>query len=366
MTNLLCCKQGMIALSSARAAELLEMAKHSDVTVTHNDGFLLPSCRNEDILLRQPPLAFHLENKELIELTRRGNFWPVAATCYGPPQDKSRNEDAALSAVISSGGGGKYAFAAVADGVSTRTFWPERASKLACLAAYKTVRNLIVNENIFIVPDFALIIRDMLSQSIKNALLKDKEAVLSSNVTPPDWSPDLYFSNICRDDLWYNSTLLVSCLGNEVGVVFWLGDGGVRIIKSVGGFSNNSRAATHLQSTDSLEISSYVSLQNEIQFSGGAINFDGFSNIQVFLATDGVDRTLQRNGEIAYENLKLEKSLLACATLKEVWSMPCAEVDNYSIARICWPIGLEKPHNPRMCFHSSSVASLAYRPPLRL
>ncbi|MBB6255407.1 protein phosphatase 2C domain-containing protein [Nitrospirillum iridis] len=342
MFEIYCCQHGMIAIDRQVASQVLESLQPLGGRVTQTNGYLLPGCRSEDVILNQPALPITLDFNELMELIGAGDGWPVAATCYGPPQDKSRNEDSALSAVIPGAGATRYAFAAVADGVSTRTFWSERASRLACLAAFKVIRSMILDST-FDAPDFAPSLRKKLATTVLEALKMDQSIIREKKATPPDWSPELYQRHINRDEFWYNSTLLVSCLGHERGVAFWVGDGGVKIVKIGPDGTNLIARDTHLKSTDDVEIGSYVSLAKNIVFAGGPINYSDSSAVHVYLATDGVDRTLQRARDLDYENISMQDCEKACKALEEIWLLPGAEVDNYSVARASWPIGTSIP-----------------------
>ncbi|MDO8608846.1 MAG: protein phosphatase 2C domain-containing protein [Phaeospirillum sp.] len=347
----------MIAVESGAVASLQERARAGDGRVTKDDGYLLPRCRSEDTVLPQPPLAVSLEMVELLELIADGNGWPVVATCFGPPQDKSRNEDAALSAVISGAGTQKFIFAAVADGVSTRTFWSERTSRLACLVAFKEIRSMVV-DGILDLPAAAPALRTRLAASIRKRLVDDRAVILRSKVTPPDWAPDLYAKHIDREEFWYNSTLLLCCLGPTSGVAFWVGDGGLKIVKKGRDGSGVIAANTYVKSTDDSEIHTYVSLSNDIAFSGGPIDYSDASAIDVFLASDGVDRTLQRDNPVEYEALSLESGSGVRDCLTQLWQRSGAEIDNYSLARLSWPVGNQFPPPKRVLRPSASAATL--------
>src|SRR5438067_11114881 len=92
---------------------------------------LLPPCRDKDELLKQPPLGISLTQDEAAELIADtvGAAGAIAATDLGPgAQEKASNQDFALAATIKvtrpNDTSENYQFAAVADGVTTRTLWP--------------------------------------------------------------------------------------------------------------------------------------------------------------------------------------------------------------------------------------------------
>src|SRR5262245_37164659 len=108
---------------------------------------VLPARRDKDELLRdQPPLGLRLSQAEAENLVAdtTGAAGVFAATDIGPALDKASNQDFALAATIrirqARGAEAVYQFAAVADGVTSRTLWPERSARLAAFAAWRAAR----------------------------------------------------------------------------------------------------------------------------------------------------------------------------------------------------------------------------------
>ncbi|MBP2227674.1 hypothetical protein J2847_000956 [Azospirillum agricola] len=368
----------MAAVPAERADALWTAARQGtpvevEVEVEASGGaLLLPRCRNRDRVLPQPPLALRLYGHEVAELSGGVAGGPFAITCFGPEQDKSRNEDAALSAVIRGKDGDVYSFAAVADGVSTRTFWAERASRLACVAAYRATRTFLWEHGLSVAG-----VREHfpghLARVVRAALHSDRDWLRSMpDVSPPDWAPDLYRRYEERDDFWYNSTLLVTCLGRECGLVYWVGDGAVLIDKTA---PQTEPVRNHaLRSDETLEISSFVSLSAPMDFVGGPINYTvnetRASGIRVLLGSDGLDRTLQsgeRLGEIGQSIAGRPDPL---GVMQALWQAPGAERDNYSLACASWPLdaggpgkdGVQPPPAPDEALHRPAPRDDGGRP----
>ncbi|PWC82495.1 hypothetical protein TSH100_23635 [Azospirillum sp. TSH100] len=349
--DLFCCREGLLAARTGAGPAYSREADGYPVPDQTTGGLLLPHCRSTDILLPQPPLVIRLSGEELREMSDGVAGRPLAVTCFGPPQDKSRNEDAALSAVIRGPDNECYSFAAVADGVSTRTFWAERASRLACVAAYRTTREFIWDGLLENGEAVRQSFRDRLSQAVLDLLKADREWLLDHpDATPPDWAPDLYGKYSDRTEFWYNSTLITACLGPRRGIAFWAGDGAVLISKhpkqpmdQTGGGSLNCP----LRSNDNLEITSYVSLAVPMNFVGGSIEYaidqgggerTDAGRVRVLLGSDGLDRTLQRRDQTEEFWAEAETGpLQSCRAMATLWETPEAEKDNYSVACLSWP-----------------------------
>jgi len=88
--------------------------------------FLPDALHDEKLGAEEPPLPFQLSSEEINELS---DPRAVAGTRYGRnTQDKISNEDFSISAIIRVDSL-EYSFAAVSDGVSTRTFFFPRAHR---------------------------------------------------------------------------------------------------------------------------------------------------------------------------------------------------------------------------------------------
>jgi hypothetical protein len=309
---------------------------------------LLPNGITEDILLNEPPFTFTLDDSEIQELSNErdtaSRIIAVAATFYGPPppaQDKKSNEDYAISAIIKKTDGEEWAFAAVADGVSTKTFWAARTSRIACLISFKVFRQFIASgNNIF---DDATLehLQEMLVKNLREELKRDKLNLLEyKSVVPSNWSAELYENYKERDELWYNSTLLASCLGPQAGLIIYAGDGGIELVKvkkAAKAKSVDVDITEVLRSTEDLTIGSFVSLGvSSKDFRAARITYDdNIAGVEVILSSDGVDRTLQMNStKVTYQHLKLDSSESADKQLHELITLPQCETDNLSVARV--------------------------------
>lgn len=319
----------------------------TSTTLFKGRSFRFPVGISEDFLLNEPPFVFTLNDEEILELCAERDqaslILAVAATSYGPPppaQEKKSNEDYALSAIIKKADGEEWAFAAVADGVSTRTFWAARASRIACLVAFKVFRQFIaLDRNIFedsVLED----LQESLVRDLRSELNRDKLNLLDyKNVVPANWSVEMYETYKERNELWYNSTLLVTCLGPQAGLIIYAGDGGIELVKVKKGSKGKSGGVDIkevLRSTEDLTIGSFVSLAvSSKDFRAARISYDDdITGVEVILSSDGVDRTLQMNpGTVTYQDLKLDSSATAINQLQELLTLPQCEPDNFSVAR---------------------------------
>lgn len=306
-----------------------------------DDDFFLPGVDTSDTPLSQPPLSLLLNDAEVNELRSRVPSGPVVATCYGPPepeQEKISNQDFALSAVIQTRAQAVWSFAAVADGVSTRTFWPERAARIACLSAYKTIRAFVNNGEIEQQESLGQL-RTALCDDLRGAFIADRKIIVTSTLTPFGWDPAVYRDRGKSDEYWYNTTLLICALGPIWGFLTWAGDGAICLVKSD---TTSEEERTVLETTESLTIEQFVSLGvGPNQFRAARISYpEGASGaVQIYLSTDGLDRTLKLNdGRWTYRTLNLSNTSAATQQLIELSRISRHEKDNYSVAKLSWPI----------------------------
>ena len=327
------------------------------ITLPAQSPQYLPLHIAEDMETDSIPLSVELDEEEVCELrcqvSKEKNASVIAATHYGPPpptQEKSENQDFSLSAIIRDQKSQEWAFVSVADGVSTKTFWPARTSRIACLVAYKVIRRFILDncdglgqQNQPLLED----LRDQLGVELQNHLRLDQAALKKSDLTPASWSTETYKKFIERDQLWYNSTLLLALLGPLYGFVFYAGDGGIELVNHHNSGVLNWQ--TILKTPDSLAIDSFVSLAvTGRNFAGRPIFYgDQVNRVDVFLSSDGVDRTLQLNGNIPHHQLQMHTSQEAYQRLKELAQREKCEADNYSIARASRMWG-ENKHDARV------------------
>lgn len=311
-------------------------------------GFFLPDSESwDDGFLDQPEIAIQLSDEEIRELCDPAR--PVALTHFGPwPQDKVSNQDFALSARIG-GAASSWGFAAVADGVSLKTFWPERASRIASLVAYKFFREKIQAGRLEVEepsPTFLKSLATELSQHLEQALKEDRGQLEQAGNVPSTFTPEVFQEKIEDLKLWYNTTLLVALFGPRQGLVLYAGDGGVVLVKKRGG----SIDPVFTQRTaPGVELDRYVSLKmGDSEFQGRWIRTVDCERAAIFLSSDGLDRTLQQN-DMSYEELLPVKAYDdprgAWSRLREQHQGYCfsdrpakvIEPDNSSLALVCWP-----------------------------
>ena len=136
------------------------------------------------------------------------------------------------------------------------------------------------------------------------------------------------------------------------GIVMFAGDGGVVLRRDGAGGSTQVKVA--LQSSDDLAIATYVSLGvTEQDFTAAHIALPaGTRRADLILASDGVDRTLQRRFGVeataqAYLSLDLANARSASSHLDRLCGWDVVEQDNLSVARISWPIDAKwRPAHP--------------------
>jgi hypothetical protein len=312
-----------------------------------------------DELLEEPPLGVRFSDEEaqtLVEDTL-GAAGAFAATDFGVDgrsKDKGSNQDFAMAATIRvrgrSGDEEAYQFGAVADGVTSRTLWPERAARIAVLVAWRVARRYVQRHPTFAHDEFEKFTRE-LTEDINRALENDMTLLLSAGAVPPGWAPETYRQFMVRRELWYNSTLLVALLGANGGFAASCGDGGFVVRKRENG---TEKSVVLVGSTDNLTVSGVVSLAADaMQFRKSRIAMSTNTNVEILITSDGVDRSLRRNRGEEVEQLdpydvisaKDSKELLAwmTGTLREI---PDREVDNISTAILHWPPPATPPLPP--------------------
>ena len=220
-------RHGVLLRKTECCAEGSSQITHIESSIALEESFLQRDDRRPNGNL-EPPLSLSLSDDEIREIkdTRL-----AAATHYGPEvQDKASNEDFALSAVIQIADGAEYSFAAVADGVSSRTFWSARTARLACIGTYKAVRECLTegidpgNESKH------LDIATRVAALVDKALVDDVDTLIVNAAVPGGWDRAIYDKHKTDNAAWYRSTLLFGIIGKNGGVIGITGDGGVRAL----------------------------------------------------------------------------------------------------------------------------------------
>jgi hypothetical protein len=331
-----CCREGVVAVPAHLNVEVDQTVGRR---VADNSEFiLLPRCRTEDELLPQPPLAVTVTRQDLdyMLMSEDHNVNAVAATCFGPKQDKIHNEDFALAAILP-GANGPVAFAAIADGVSLKTFWPERSARLACFVAYKVARTMITKSEYWEHPSLLpKIFQSTLLDELKKSLTQDHRILSETAAVPLDWHPGLFKKYETDLTLWYNTTLLVAMVDSRRCLTSSAGDGGI-VLQHWRSLDNLGKVDVLLASTDAMEIDEWVALTRDTKFNIRLLELaESRQDVTtVYLATDGVDRSLARQQPPrGLANLILASGPQAVSELREIWENQEADRDNYSAARL--------------------------------
>ena len=314
-----------------------------------NGVALLPACRTRDEILQQPALGLALTPEEARDLLfdSASSDRVAAATDIGPVgQDKGSNQDFALAATFhlrdSAGQRRKVQFVAVADGVTTRTFWPERSSRLAALVAWQVAREHAKSGDFS--RDGLERLRNVLVRRLSEAMAQDRNLIINSGTVPTGWDPALFRSLQGRAEYWYNSTLIVAMAGADGGFVLSCGDGGAVVTKrSVPG---ESKTFVLVRSTDDLSVSGVVSMTPDaMRFKSTLVRIEPGDFLEITLSSDGVDRSLRRTLEqdtaeadpygAMYSNL--DSAALLDRVQSSLAPIADREIDNVSVATLRWP-----------------------------
>ena len=231
-----CCYHGVLLPYRKCYSQLkrrLSLSGGAGMKVSTSDGVLVPPVRSEDHLLAQPSLRIAVNGIALLGLTATSGS-AIAATDFGPKQDKACNEDFALASSLYREDGTRALFVAVADGVSINTFWPQRAARIACFAAYNVCLShhragLHLDE-----PGISTL-RKHIVTSVTMGLSKDRAALMRKKCHPEDWSLSTFNRNRSSKEFWYNTTIILAYLQESGGALFWAGDGGIAVRKKTAG-----------------------------------------------------------------------------------------------------------------------------------
>jgi Protein phosphatase 2C len=293
---------------------------------------------------KEPPLPITLSTAEIEELQDER---VVVATHFGPKdQEKASNEDFALGGVLKLRSQGEFAFAAIADGVSTRTFWAARTARIACLTTYKVVRGLLEDGLDLSDPDAIATITGTLAPEIEDRLKADGRRLERAGTVPAGWNPATYRKYKGDLTMWYRSTLLFGVAGEKGSVIGYAGDGAIRTLVMPEGGAGAMIEKCFLRAGDTGQLSNYVSLAfKAAEIQGGRFLHDGRGATHVLLGSDGLDKTLRafetREGEekSRYRDLPLGTRAEAFRFLGEIAEHEAADPDNLSVARLSWPLG---------------------------
>lgn len=322
-------KKGKLTADERGAAEL--WAQDKLILVGAPQDSLLLDESGEKIAM--PPISVNL-SPGLIDGLRAERQNAVAATHVGPRDpDKPCNQDFALALEIAVSKNDHYAIGIVADGVSTKVFWPERASRIAGLVALEqTFQFLEALSRGAQQPSLP----ERLKAALVAAYERDK---LALGDTPSLlFDPDFYAKRKDQLESWYQSTLLVGVLGRN-GFVLCAGDGAVVELQG-------ESMRQQMETTDDLSITSCASLTMGAHDCGTLFDYDEGQRVLI-LTSDGVDRTaatapgFTREDYFKSLNKRIsnasQRKTAAFLALSELASTPGAVRDNYSVAWLRTP-----------------------------
>jgi hypothetical protein len=295
------------------------------------------SANDGDYVLQQPALALPrgLTQDDLDAFSADS---VDAATHFGiVGQDKKSNQDFACAAAWDADDR-RLRFAAVADGVSTKTFWAARGARIAALAAYMRARadgarllDAMHDDAAFEVARETFIAN--LSQDLRVALEADR-AVLEK-LTDPEWSDSIFARFRSRIDWWHQTTLLFALADDTGWIAFVAGDGAL-----IAAGPDGARIVCN--SPDTLRIERFVSHDVSPAMFLCERSAPGEVPRELMVMTDGPDRTIQvrasRNGRdlgAAY-NADLRSDALK-TTLQRLAASEDVDRDNLSLAVISLP-----------------------------
>lgn len=312
------------------------------------DGCILLGGAEKDKLLltdsghmMMPPIRVQIHG-DLIEACKRGMAAnAVAATHFGPRDpDKPCNQDFAVAVELVVHGK-VFTLAVVADGVSARVFWPERASRVAALAALNALHTFVSKPAR---PDETTL-PEQLREAIVAAYKRDQENV--GEALSLVFDEEYYRRHRGKSENWYQTTLLAAVLGGDGGFVVCSGDGAVARVR-------NGVFEQKMETDERLDIDTVVSLVMSPQDLAQNFLFDDGGEQTVLLATDGVDRTVataQGYERAAYFD-RLNRRLSECSPgslrkalfdeVSQLAALPDCTKDNFSIAWLRTPTTQKK------------------------
>ena len=177
---------------------------------------------------------------------------------------------------------------------------------------------------------------DHLVRDINRYLVADKKLLIRNEKVPAQWEPKL-FQRLSKDEsMWYRSTLLVAVIGFEGGILATVGDGGVRVIVKRDD-PDEAVERELLRAVEGAELESYVGWDlKSYHFQTYRINVkDGRRRTTLFLASDGLDTTMQRKSQ-TYSTLP-NSNREALLLLKTLSHEDSTTPDNLSLCRLTWP-----------------------------
>ena len=279
------------------------------------------------------PACIEVDNNDLknLQCTNPENF---SFTHYGPEgQDKTTNQDFALSGRYFDGEEISARFGIVADGISNGFAFPQRGAQISCFVAYKVLKNFHRRKVIsgqHINDGDVQDLRKELVEEIALAFHEDHEFLRMNFVGPQHISPRVWNEYFRGDPRrWYGNTLIVSYVSCHGALVLYSGDGGILLLK-------DGKDLKEIQRSEEGAISQFIKFDASTSMIRGAcIEFEDYA--EIITVTDGVDRTFQLNEMPLHDEFKIGRNLPdIIATISDLANSFSGEidVDNYSISRI--------------------------------
>ena len=361
MYRLIPCRHGVCASPSTAVTRKLRENK----STTGIEGIiLLPGGIKRDVLVQDESIIFpsriSLDEDDIknLDCLNPDNF---SFTHYGPDsQDKTTNQDFALSGHFTGRSDGIARFSILADGISNGFAFPQRGAQLSCFAAYHCLKALYGE---FAGKDTSLNeknidrFRDDLTEKINQFFKFDREHLLylfeEDDREPPHIGPrawQKYFKE--KPENWYGNTLLISFLSSFGGFLIYAGDGGIIVLKG------QKPPKEIIRSSESPAVERFAAMGvTPAAFLGALIGHDpGDGFVEIISVTDGIDRTWQKNEMDLARAFSAKASLAGLmykiAHLQDQISGDI-DVDNYSIGRVFLPFSAA-PHS-RMTSGAKSV-----------
>lgn len=288
-------------------------------------------------LFNYPPLPNQLSKKE-IDLLTQDNDTVFSNTMFGSERyiDKPTNEDFALSADIKG-----IKFCVVADGVSTGTFYSDRASRIAGITTFQVMKDILKGPVDLSDREQQQNITNKILSAIHANYFKDREVLLEENSIPltKKISEEEYLKKINYPLKWYQTTFIFCVAGKSGGFLVVIGDGGAMLAR----YKDNqlTKKTTLLSSEGNEPLDNILTLKSETM--GRKITdisgvLENNERVDVYISSDGIDGSFFINN-LSYEDVKIDSIQDIELLMRELSndSLPNErEVDNYALAKIVW------------------------------
>lgn len=334
------CMHGVALVPTWEVADRISVA---GVAGPEQGAPLLPGGLTEDRLLEHEPylpalITLSEQDLQFLDATRPEHF---AFTHFGPPeQDKDSNQDFALAGRLPGKDGlGDTSFAIIADGISNGYALAQRGAILSCFAAFEVIketwaetcrtRRAIDSEDV-------AFFRDRLAEVIRIYFDADRTHILNTSIHPPKNIPQDIWRDRFRDrrSTWYGNTLALAFMSQLGGIIAFIGDGGVILIRG-----DATNPVEIQRSPEENVLDSFIDADLEgTSIKAAAVRAAPETPYtEIILATDGVDRTFQMNDrslvDLFARDIPLDETRRILSDFKGAFSDPI-DIDNVSLARL--------------------------------